>query len=433
MVIKLIGVFLKPGHRDEFLAAQRVWNRETRAAPGYLGCLCSQEPNKPDVIYLQLFWRSRADLDDWMATDHDRIAALAGPDQHYDRLDVRILEGLLPGAGPPCGVLPEGTLEAAVIQTWSEFYRASAALRIAVRLALFDRLSGGYRTTDDLAREIGGAPGPLQHLLLALCAMGLLSREPGGWRTTSLADRTLVPGAPAYQGDMVLHNTQPEYLERVFSLGDRLGLPPDRADPGGFHAGFLRAMSNSAAAGQADALVASVDLTGCTTLLDVGGATGPYAIALCRAYPDLRVVILDRPETVPIAAPILASSGVGDRITIEAHDYRVSPFPGPVDVVLISNVLRGETPSATDDILRRAHAALTSGGRVLIVDLFPEGPPADPGLRAALFGLHVPDAANYSTSIMAQTVERAGFRIDRIERLRDTVVMNGLIDARRLD
>jgi cyclopropane fatty-acyl-phospholipid synthase-like methyltransferase len=261
--------------------------------------------------------------------------------------------------------------------------------------------------------------------------MGLVARGPGGWANTGLAERTLVSGSPADQRDMVLHNTQPEYVGRVFSFGERLGLPPDRSEPEDFHPGFLKAMSNTAAAGQADALVAAVDLTDCRTLLDVGGATGPYAIALCRAYPNLSVAILDQPATIPIATPILESSGLAERIRIEAHDYRSGAFPGPVDAMLISNVLRGESQEAIDDILARAHAALSPGGHLLIVDLFLEDPPAGPGLSAALFGLHVPDGANYSFAQMVQAVQRTGFQVSRVERLTRSVVMNGIVEAVR--
>ena len=82
MIAKLIKVNVNPGQLDQYLAAQEVWNRETRSAPGYLGHFCGRSPDTPDVIYLQFFWRSRDDLDRWMAEDHDRIAALASVVSH---------------------------------------------------------------------------------------------------------------------------------------------------------------------------------------------------------------------------------------------------------------------------------------------------------------------------------------------------------------
>ena len=103
MVVKSIAVYLKPGHREAYLAAQRVWNRETGKAPGYLGCFCGQDPGEPDVLRLQFFWRSRDELERWMAADHDRIAALAAADDHYRRIEVRVLDDLF-GTSMPAGV-----------------------------------------------------------------------------------------------------------------------------------------------------------------------------------------------------------------------------------------------------------------------------------------------------------------------------------------
>jgi len=96
MVLKFITVYVKPGHLDRYLAAQQVWNRETRGAPGYCGCFCGQNPDEPNVVRLQFFWRSRADLERFMSQDHDRIAVLAQAADHYERIEVRICDEVLP-------------------------------------------------------------------------------------------------------------------------------------------------------------------------------------------------------------------------------------------------------------------------------------------------------------------------------------------------
>ena len=95
MVVKLIVVSVKPGHLDDYLAAQEVWNNETRGAAGFVGGFCGRCDDEPDKVYLLFFWRSREDLDHWMRTEHDRIAALAKADEHFDRIEVRILDAVL--------------------------------------------------------------------------------------------------------------------------------------------------------------------------------------------------------------------------------------------------------------------------------------------------------------------------------------------------
>jgi hypothetical protein len=142
-------------------------------------------------------------------------------------------------------------------------------------------------------------------------------------------------------------------------------------------------------------------------------------------------VVLEQPATLRLATAILEGSGFGDRVQIRTHDYGSGPFPGPVDAVLVSNVLRGDPSEMVHDILKRAWDALTPGGRILIPDLYVEEPPANPGLRAALFGLHLPAGANLSMSQMARAVADAGFEAVRMKRLSRFVVMNGIVEARR--
>lgn len=100
MVVKCIKVHVKPGHLQQYLSAQAVWNRETRPAPGYLGGFCGRCDDEPETVYLLFCWRCREDLERWMSTEHDRIAALAKADEHYERIEVRVLDAALPPEMP---------------------------------------------------------------------------------------------------------------------------------------------------------------------------------------------------------------------------------------------------------------------------------------------------------------------------------------------
>jgi cyclopropane fatty-acyl-phospholipid synthase-like methyltransferase len=232
---------------------------------------------------------------------------------------------------------------------------------------------------------------------------------------------------------MVLYNSRPGLVRRWWGIGDELGVPNlDREqDPNATHQLFVRAMSDTARGGQAAALAQALDLHGVGHLLDVGGGAGDYSIQLCQAFPSLRATVLDLSATEPLARAVIDTSSVSARVAFTAGDYRQGPLPSPVDAVLFSNVLRGETPAGIDDLLTRAVAALTPGGCVIIHDLFLEEPPAPPGLRAALFGLHLPRAANPSAPAMLASLERVGLVVEDVVRLRRSIVANRVIVARR--
>jgi len=453
MIAKLITVHVKPGHWEAYQAyqaSQAIWNRETHKAAGYLGEFCGQaeSPDKrsdaishDNIAHLMLFWRSRADLDRWMATDHDRIATMAGADRHYERIETRVLDSFDSEQSLPAGSPNEITPDAAKVQFWSEAHRATAALRTALRMNLFEILKSGPIPLANLAKRTGSDPAILKHILRALLAMELLQCDDHGWANSRLAERTLVKDAMAYQGDIVLHNSRPASIANMLTYGQQLGLPEDHAAEDEDFALFLRAMANTAAGGQARTLMDAIDLSGAETMLDIGGATGPYSIALCNAYPNLRSTILDQTDTVPVAQATTRDAGLGDRIEVVAHDYRTGPFPGPVDIALLSNVLRGETPDGVVDILQRVRDALrpctkdSPGGRVIIHDHFPDEDNAGhsaqttSGLRAALFGMHLVDKSNYTMKEMISVLDQTGYRVVRTERLTHSVVMNGLIEG----
>jgi O-methyltransferase domain/Dimerisation domain/Domain of unknown function (DUF4937 len=434
LILKYIEVYVKPGQMAEYLHSQDVWNRETRKALGHLGMFCGTSASDENVVHLLFFWRSREDYDRWMAVEHDRIAQETQADLYYDRIVVKLLEPVFPEPTLlPVGFSPEETFEAADVQLWSEAYRTTLVLRTAVRLGLFDRLSTGPKSVNDLAAELNVDPEMVNRLCRALASMQLVEPSGANWANSGVAARTLVRSSPAYQGDMVLYNSSPQLVQYWSQLGERFGLSADipNDEPNFNHEQFLLAMANTAAGGQSEALIRAVNLSQCHTLLDIGGGAGHYAIALCRMYSQLRAIVLDLPQSESLAKKFVREAGLEGRVEFVAGDYRAGAFPGPVDALLLSNVLRGETRGMIDDILNRSYAALEPGGLAIVSDLFPETPPAPLGIRGGLFLLHSRFGANLSLEDMSDAIGRAGFFVERSERLPRWVVMNGIIVARR--
>lgn len=92
MIVKLITVFVKAGRLADYLAVQRVWNRETAKCAGYMGTVVGQDVSREDVVCVQVYWRSMNDYERFMREEHDRIALMAGADAYYDRIEVRVVE-----------------------------------------------------------------------------------------------------------------------------------------------------------------------------------------------------------------------------------------------------------------------------------------------------------------------------------------------------
>src|SRR5215831_20014881 len=102
-------------------------------------------------------------------------------------------------------------------------------------------------------------------------------------------------------------------------------------------------------------------------MLDIGGSHGFYSVALCRRHPHLAAVILDLPEAIKEAAPILAMEGVGDRIRHQVGDALTQDLgENCYDLILISNLAHHFTDEQNRGLMLRAARALTPGGSLVI-------------------------------------------------------------------
>jgi predicted O-methyltransferase YrrM len=265
----------------------------------------------------------------------------------------------------------------------------------AAHFGLFARLESAPLPVDELANEMELARRPAAVLFTALRAMRLLEVDGAGRLALSaMAREHLVPGGPFFIGDYIgLAADAPGVVRMVerLRLNKPLGQDPaessaNTANAAGtafiYREGTPSAMEDEesargltlALAGRAKnvapALAEAVEASGCRTLLDLGGGTGIYSIALVQKNRKLRAVIFDRTDVLKVAAELVAEYGVGDRVELAAGDMFVDPLPTEVDLVLLSNVLHDWDFPECKILIERSAAALRDGGRLLIHDVF---------------------------------------------------------------
>lgn len=432
MIVKLIRAVVRPGLRDEFIRRQRVWNDAMSRQDGFLAVHVAIDAARPDDVWIWIAMQSREALDQFMQTDHDGVMAETRMAETYEQLDIRILDVVEPG--PPVirlDVAPSRADPAYQLVLLSEAYRVSAVVRAAILGGIFDALDGPDQTITGMAKRCGVDRQYIQRLVDVLAAVQLVTISGDRVVLAPIARRHLVRGGAFYLGDLLVHNTRPLVWQRWGDLQHLLGIPAEDQSPDE-HALFIRAMHGIAAAGQAAALLGAVDLRGRRRLLDVGGACGDYAVALCQAHPALSAVVLDRPQTRPFARERIRAAGLDDRVSFEGGDYR-DAFPAgePFDSILLSNICRAETLETVERLLARAWAALAPGGILYVQDLFVEEPNGRGPLLAAGFGLHMPDGMNGSGAQMASLLRTAGFHSITDQPLDGYLVANRLMTAIR--
>ncbi len=296
-----------------------------------------------------------------------------------------------------------------LFSSWSMY-----VLFAASRLEIFTLLATKSMTAAELAERLDARTQLLPALLDACAAMGLLRIKDGLYENSHISDAYLVEGKPLYMGDLIeLQATDAAQWQGLYDaiLGRheaakatvQTELDPRR---------FTLAMNNLAMLGEAEALATAVDLSGCKTMADIGCGSGIYSVTLCRHYPDLHAVLLDRKETLETTHEIVRQHNLQDRINTRPADITRDAYGRNLDVVLLSDVLyQDEAISKT--ILRSAYAALAAGGRLVVRGYYsdPEGSqPLFGALFAVMLLLSDPNREPITFPGVRGWIEETGFK-----------------------
>ncbi len=285
------------------------------------------------------------------------------------------------------GVIPENPMErlalaagvvpAAMFEPYGAAFARS--LMVATELGVFDALADGPRSAPDVAATIGTDARATEKLMNLLVGMRHLRRAgDGAYRLTGSSRRWLREGAPDSVRDMVLM----KFLEWewITGLDDfvRTGTPLDvhasmDADDWRRYQRGMRAQAGLAGRWLARRLKLP---PGSTSMLDLGGSHGHFSVALCRANPGLRSVVLDLPQAVEHAAPLLAAEGMGDRVVHRAGDALTDDLgEGAYDLILAFSLVHHFDEETNRALAARCARALRPGGLYVIGDLArPESP-----------------------------------------------------------
>lgn len=312
-------------------------------------------------------------------------------------------------------------------------FAQSQALRALVELRVLERLTDTPRTAADLARDLSLPPDRADLLLRAGVAMGLLSLRRGGFRTTIRgAALTGVPGL----AEMIRHHdvlyrdlsdpvaflkgdTAPE-LARFWPYVFGGNAPPDEA------ARYSRLMAESQSIVAEDTL-AAVDLSDVSHLMDVGGGTGAFLSHALAAHPHLRATLVDLPAVLDAVSPDLAA-----RIARAPRNFREDSLPTGADALSLVRVLYDHADDTVGALLKRCHAALPDGGRIVVSEpMTGGGSPHRPGdVYFAFYCAAMGTGRARSAGRIAELLTGAGFRDIRMPRPLRTFVTS-VVTARR--
>ncbi len=299
-------------------------------------------------------------------------------------------------------------------------FMASKALFSALNIDLFGHLAGNGKTMEALIESSGVAANRLGTLLAALTAIGLVTRAGTTYRNAPASERYLVRGAPAYFGDYYRFQIDRQIYPALVHLdagiaGDTQRLAFDSLagltdDPQEADA-FTRAQ-HAGSMGPAVMVARKLDLTGARRLLDVGGGSGAFSIALCQRHPQLRATVLDFPNVIDVAERFVTEATLGDRIDTIRADAVEGEWPPDQDVILFSYLLSAVAEASFPVLLSKAWDALRPGGRLLIHDFMLDDDESGPALAALWFLQYLwgrIDGISFSAATLGEQLKRHGY------------------------
>lgn len=308
------------------------------------------------------------------------------------------------------GLLPEPLLDTHIAMLLAR------AVMEGSRLGVYEALKAGPLTAGEVAARCDGHPQAMAKLLDALVGCGYLVWDAGRYALSPMARKWLLPDADQPLHDKMLFQLlEWDYIERI---GDyvRTGEPLDlhsTTDPEEWGA-YQRGMRSAASTWAPEVGRRTPVPKGAKDMLDVGGSHGLLSVALCRRHPGLRSVILDLPEAVEHAAPILAREGMGDRVTHRAGNALEDDLGAEAwDVVFMANLVHHFDEATNRALAKKVARALRPGGVFVIQELFRPHTPNETGQVGALLGLYfalTSQAGTWSFEEMADWQREAGLK-----------------------
>jgi C-methyltransferase len=260
---------------------------------------------------------------------------------------------------------------------------STAAIGAAVQLGLFNAFDGFDNeavAANMLATRVDADPDAVNRLLRALAARGLVDQVGERAYRRNAASYLLVTNGVGNAADVC------RLLDWSLDMWQHLGVAvrtggsafplvhgkplyeylatdaPETAEL------FGRAMDNNTEL-TIGAAVGLLDMTGVSSVADVGGGGGRLLREVLERNPTIRGVLFDLESVLRRADPALAPGGrLADRVELVAGDFRES-VPVKADLYLIKQVLHNWDDATAVGVLANIVASAPIGARVVVMEL----------------------------------------------------------------
>ncbi len=305
-------------------------------------------------------------------------------------------------------------------------YQQTEGLKAAIELGVFTAIGEGCSTAKEIADRCKTSERGMRILCDFLCIMGFLTKEDNRYNLTLDTGMFLDERSPAYVGGAVEFMASPRLTDGFKNLAEVVRQGGTMLADGGTVApenpiwvNFARGMAPLMAL-PAQLMARLVDPVGDEKMkvLDIAAGHGLFGLAFAK-NPEASIVALDWPNVLEVAKENAKRAGVADRYsTLEGSAFDVDYGTG-YDLILLTNFLHHFDPATNETLLRKVHAALADGGRVVTLEFVPNEDRISPD--AASFAVvmlgSTPAGDAYTFSELEQMFVNAGFSRNAMHQL----------------
>jgi O-methyltransferase len=253
-------------------------------------------------------------------------------------------------------------------------------IHTAARLHIAEELADGPRTLPELAEKTGTHAPSLYRLLRALACIGLFTELDGSRFVNTELSQLLRPEVPGSISALVtisrdLMSRPWEELIHTVRTGEpgfdkAYGMPIWRyfAEHDTAAGTLFNAAVTSFSTMVNSPIVQAADLSGVSTVVDVGGGHGSLLTALLTTHPSIEKGILFDQQHVIDEARASLGLALGERIHLEHGDF-FTALPTGADVYMMKWILHDWDDEACLKLLSTCRRAMAPHSRLLVAEL----------------------------------------------------------------
>jgi SAM-dependent methyltransferase len=316
---------------------------------------------------------------------------------------------------PAAGPIATEPNPATIVQLASGFM-AAKHLFAASELGLFEALADSPANLDALAARTGLTRRAARISADAMVALGLLEFQDGTYRNGETAARFLAgPGPGDLRPCLKLWDkiSYPAWTRLAEALAS--GPPREIFELDDALQQVASAGIEAILAGPATALPEAFDFGPHKRLLDIGGGTGSWSIAIGQRHQNITAAVLELPTATELARSRVAVAGLRHRITVITGDAMAGELPTGYDVFLLANLIHYWSPEQNQDLVQRVRRAAQPGSALLLADFWTNPAHTEPlhaALMAGEFAVHIRNGDVYSVQEVHSWLDRTGWRFD---------------------